>query len=52
MDLGFFRSEAGGYQTVGHNGIWPGFHSAMLLVPGQGLLSSRSPTWGRSALSR
>jgi CubicO group peptidase (beta-lactamase class C family) len=37
MGLGFFRGEAGGYKTVGHDGIWPGFHSAMLLVPDQGL---------------
>lgn len=33
MGLGFFRGETGGYATVGHDGIWPGFHAAMLLVP-------------------
>jgi len=37
MGLGFFRGEAGGYPTVGHDGIWPGFHSAMLLVPSRGI---------------
>ncbi len=37
MGLGFFRGEVGGYKTVGHDGIWLGFHSAMLLVPGEGL---------------
>jgi len=37
MGLGFFRGAAGGYQTVGHDGIWLGFHSDMLLVPDQGL---------------
>lgn len=34
MGLGFFRGEAGGRQVVGHEGIWTGFHAAMLLVPG------------------
>ncbi|HEV2244050.1 MAG TPA: serine hydrolase domain-containing protein [Streptosporangiaceae bacterium] len=37
MGLGFFRGEVGGYKTVGHDGIWLGFHSAMLLVPDEGL---------------
>jgi CubicO group peptidase (beta-lactamase class C family) len=37
MGLGFFRGEANGYRTVGHDGIWLGFHSAVLLVPDQGL---------------
>ena len=36
MGLAFFRSYAGEHQTVGHDGIWTGFHSALLLVPGQG----------------
>jgi len=33
MGLGFFRGQAGGYRTVGHDGIWLGFHSAVALVP-------------------
>jgi CubicO group peptidase (beta-lactamase class C family) len=37
MGLGFRRGEVGGYKTVGHDGIWPGFHSQMLLVPAEGL---------------
>ena len=36
MGLGFFRSYAGEQQTVGHDGIWTGFHSTLLLAPGQG----------------
>ena len=36
MGLGFFRSYAGEHQTVGHDGIWTGFHSTLLLAPGQG----------------
>jgi CubicO group peptidase (beta-lactamase class C family) len=36
MGLGFFRGHAGERQTVGHDGIWAGFHSTLLLVPGQG----------------
>jgi CubicO group peptidase (beta-lactamase class C family) len=37
MGLGFFRGEAGGHQTVGHDGIWNGFHSAMVLAPDAGI---------------
>lgn len=37
MGLAFFRGETGGHQIVGHEGIWTGFHTAMLLVPGQGI---------------
>ena len=36
MGLGFFRDEAGGHRTVGHDGIWTGFHAAMLLAPDDG----------------
>jgi hypothetical protein len=36
MGLGFFRGQAGAHPTVGHDGIWPGFHSALVLAPGQG----------------
>jgi len=32
MGLGFFREEIAGHQTVGHNGIWTGFHAALLLA--------------------
>ena len=37
MGLGIFRGEAGNRKTIGHDGIWPGFHATMLLVPGQEL---------------
>jgi len=37
MGLGFFRGEIGGHESAGHDGIWLGFHSAMLLVPGREL---------------
>lgn len=37
MGLGFFRGQAGGHQIAGHEGIWAGFHTAMLLVPGEGI---------------
>jgi CubicO group peptidase (beta-lactamase class C family) len=36
MGLGFFRGQAGGHPTVGHDGIWLGFHSALVLAPGPG----------------
>jgi CubicO group peptidase (beta-lactamase class C family) len=37
MGLAFFRGQAGGHQIVGHEGIWTGFHTAMLLAPGEGI---------------
>lgn len=37
MGLGFFRGEVGGHRTVGHDGIWKGFLSDMILVPDQGV---------------
>jgi CubicO group peptidase (beta-lactamase class C family) len=51
MGLGFFRDEVGGHRTVGHDGVWNGFHSAMVLAPTMGSVSWRSPTPDRSALS-
>ena len=36
MGLGFFRGQVGEHQTVGHDGIWTGFHSTLLLARGQG----------------
>jgi CubicO group peptidase (beta-lactamase class C family) len=33
MGLRFFRDQARGHRTVGHDGIWHGFHSAMVLAP-------------------
>ena len=36
MGLGFFRGQAGGHRTVGHDGIWNGFHSAMRARPRRG----------------
>ena len=32
MGLGFFRDEIAGHRAVGHDGIWTGFHAAMLLA--------------------
>jgi len=37
MGLGFFRGQAGAHPTVSHDGIWAGFHSALLLAPGPGI---------------
>jgi len=37
MGLGFFRGQAGGHRTVGHDGIWLGFHAAVALVPDEGI---------------
>ena len=33
MGLGFFRHQVGGHRVVGHDGILPGFNSAILLAP-------------------
>lgn len=35
--LGFLRNEVGGHRTVGHDGIWKGFLSAMVLAPDDGI---------------
>ncbi len=37
MGLGFFRAEAGGHRIVSHDGIWQGFHAAMVLAPDDGI---------------
>ena len=37
IGLAFFRDEVGGHRTVGHDGIWKGFLSAMVLTPDDGL---------------
>lgn len=37
MGLGFFRDEVGGHRTVGHDGIWKGFLSDMVLAPDDGI---------------
>ena len=36
MGLAFFRGQAGRHLTLGHDGIWKGFHSTLLLVPEAG----------------
>jgi CubicO group peptidase (beta-lactamase class C family) len=36
MGLAFFRDEIAGHRTVGHDGIWTGFHAALLLAPDDG----------------
>jgi hypothetical protein len=33
MGLAFFRHDAGGHRVVGHDGILPGFNSALLAAP-------------------
>jgi CubicO group peptidase (beta-lactamase class C family) len=37
MGLAFFRDQIGGHRTVGHDGIWKGFLSNMVLAPGEGI---------------
>ncbi|WP_207787483.1 serine hydrolase domain-containing protein [Actinomycetospora cinnamomea] len=37
LGLSFFRGEVGDHRTVGHDGIWQGFRSDMLLAPDDGL---------------
>ena len=37
MGLGFFRDEVGGHRTIGHDGIWKGFLSDMVLAPDEGI---------------
>jgi CubicO group peptidase (beta-lactamase class C family) len=37
MGLGFFRNEVGGHRTTGHDGIWKGFLSDMVLAPDDGI---------------
>jgi hypothetical protein len=37
MGLGFFRDEIGGHRTVGHDGIWNGFRTDMVLAPDEGI---------------
>jgi CubicO group peptidase (beta-lactamase class C family) len=37
IGLGFFRGEVGGHRVVGHDGILPGFNSALLVAPDDGV---------------
>jgi CubicO group peptidase (beta-lactamase class C family) len=37
IGLAFFRGDVGGHRTVGHDGILPGFTSALLLAPDDGV---------------
>jgi len=37
MGLAFFRDEVGGHRTVGHDGIWKGFRTDMVLAPDEGI---------------
>jgi hypothetical protein len=37
IGLGWFRGELAGHRLVGHDGILPGFNSALLLAPDDGL---------------
>ncbi len=37
LGLAFWRNEVDGHRTVGHGGGWPGFISAMLLAPDDGV---------------
>jgi CubicO group peptidase (beta-lactamase class C family) len=37
IGLAFFRGDVGGHRTIGHDGILPGFNSALLLAPDDGV---------------
>ena len=37
LGLAFWRNEVGSHRTVGHGGGWPGFISAMVLAPDDGV---------------
>jgi CubicO group peptidase (beta-lactamase class C family) len=37
MGLAFFREEVGGHRIVGHDGIWKGFRTDMVLAPDEGI---------------
>ena len=37
MGLGFFRGDLGGHRIVGHDGILPGFDSALVIAPDDGI---------------
>jgi len=37
LGLAFFRDDLGGHPTVEHQGTLPGFHSQVLLAPGDGI---------------
>jgi CubicO group peptidase (beta-lactamase class C family) len=59
IGLGWFRGEADGHRLVGHDGILPGFNSALLLAPDDGMgliaLTNGSPgafTWLQVELDR
>jgi hypothetical protein len=47
MGLAFFRDEIGGHRTVGHDGIWKGFRTDMVLAPddGVGVLAFANSSW-------
>jgi hypothetical protein len=47
MGLAFFRDEVGGQRTVGHDGIWKGFRTDMVLAPdaGIGVLAFANTGW-------
>jgi CubicO group peptidase (beta-lactamase class C family) len=47
MGLAFFRDEVGGHRTVGHDGIWKGFRSDMVLAPDDrvGVLALANTGW-------
>jgi len=37
LGIGFFRDEVGGHRVVSHDGIMPGFNSAFVLAPDDGV---------------
>ena len=37
MGLGFFRGEVGGHRVVSHDGLLPGFNSALIVAPDDGV---------------
>jgi hypothetical protein len=59
IGLGFFRGEIGGRRVIGHDGILPGFNSALFMAPddGVGVIvitngSSRAFSWLQIELDR
>ena len=47
IGLGFFRDQLGDHRTVGHDGIWQGFRTDMVLAPdaGVGVLAFANSGW-------
>jgi CubicO group peptidase (beta-lactamase class C family) len=51
IGLALFRGDVGGHRTVGHDGILPGFNSALLLAPDDGIGLIAFTNGSRGAIS-